>query len=207
MSVVPGAVESARSPERREEELLRFLRCSHILSSVLRELLEERFLHALGLPRLTRVQFCFLKLITLSPDLKMGEVARRLNVSPAATSKVIDRLEGLGLVVRTHSTGDRRTTLVAASEAGREVVSSYEQLKAAYIAPVIGGLGAGEARRLCELLELVCGGLLREQGAPAGICLRCAGYPSADCWIADCRTECGFQPRRSSREERAEVLS
>ena len=173
----------------------KFLRCSHILSSTLRELLEERFLRQLGQRPLTSTQFCCLKLITLNPDLQLGEVARRLNVSPAATSKAADRLVRLGLISRSASPEDRRATLLAASARGEALVRDYERMKADHVAPVVGDLGAEDLERLCDLLERVCLGLLA--GAPDSTvcCLRCAGYHDADCSIAGGRSECGFRSR------------
>src|SRR5512135_838564 len=131
----PRPRDSRPSGEVGGPGIHRFLRCSHILSSALRELLEERFLRQVSPHPLSRTQFCFLKLITLNPDLQVGEVARRLGISPAATSKAIDRLEELGLVGRLPSPDDRRATLVSASEGGRTLVRDYEQLKAASVAP------------------------------------------------------------------------
>ncbi len=175
--------------------VFRLLRCSHILSSALRELLEERFLRQVGGHPLSRSQFCFLKLIALNPDLQVGEVARRLGISPAATSKAVDRLEELGLLHRGALPGDRRATLLSASDDGRALVRDYERRKAETVAPVVAELGREELDRLCDLLERVSQGLLRDEGAPPDTCLRCAGYPADDCALARSATQCGFRPR------------
>ena len=108
---------------------LRFLRYSHILSSVLREFLEEKFLNEIEPKTLTRSQFCFLKLIALNTDLQVGEAARCIGVSPAACSKSIDKLEQLGLVSRETSPDDRRATLLSASNRGMNLVREFEQKK------------------------------------------------------------------------------
>jgi DNA-binding MarR family transcriptional regulator len=200
MSSSPAAAAS-RPVSGDDGSLRRFLRCGHVLSSALRELLEERFLRQLEPGGLTPAQFCFLKLITLNPDLQVGEVARRLNVSPAATSKVVDRLERLGLVSRGASAEDRRATLVSASAAGRGMVREYEELKATYIGPVISSLGPDGLERLCELLEQVCVGLLRDDAGAPTICLRCAGYYESDCLLARSPEQCGFRSRGCSRAE------
>ncbi|MCW8984112.1 MAG: MarR family transcriptional regulator, partial [Thermoanaerobaculales bacterium] len=82
------------------DEFYRFLRSGHVLRSLLREFLEEGFLRQVCRHRLTRSQFCFLKLITANSELHVGELARCLGVSPAASSKNLDKLERLGLVYR-----------------------------------------------------------------------------------------------------------
>ena len=91
----------------------RFLRTGHILSSILREILEEKFLHEVSPHTLNRAQFCLLKLIALNVDLQVGEVARWLGVSAAASSKNVDKLERLGLVARAATPTDRRATVLS----------------------------------------------------------------------------------------------
>lgn len=194
-----SSIRGASDPSTcSETEVHKFLRCSHILSSTLRELLEERFLRQLRPRPLTSTQFCCLKLITLNPDLQLGEVARRLNVSAAATSKAADRLVRLGLISRSASPDDRRATLLAASTEGETLVTDYERMKAEHVARVVGDLGPEDLDRLCELLERVCLGLLAGEAASTVPCLRCAGYHAADCRIAVARSECGFRSRRRS---------
>ena len=138
----------------------RFLRSGHVLRSILREFLEEGFLHRVCRHRLTRSQFCFLKLITAKTDLQVGELARCLGVSPAASSKNLDKLERLGLVYRESSDQDRRVILLRATVEGEELVRDYERLKAAHLAPVIDSLGREKTELLCDLLEEVCGEML-----------------------------------------------
>ena len=69
----------------------RFLRYGHVLSSLLREFLEEDFLRKVCPHRLTRSQFCFLKLIATNSAIQVGELARSLGVSAAASSKNVDK--------------------------------------------------------------------------------------------------------------------
>ncbi len=112
-----------------EEGLHRFLRCGHILGSLLKEMLEESYLGERCTHSLTRTQFCLLKLITTNADVHPSEVARYLGVSPAAVTKNVDKLERLGLVHRDPCAEDRRATLLSPSAEGRRVVTEYEDLK------------------------------------------------------------------------------
>lgn len=186
-----------------EENFYRFLRYGHVLSSLLREFLEESFLHQVCPHRLTRSQFCFLKLISANADLQMGELARSLGVSAAASSKNVDKLERLGLVSRGSSAEDRRATLITASAEGERLVHDYELLKQARLAPVIGALGREKTDQLCDLLEEVCLGLLARDTVPRATCLRCAGYYRAGCSVEKLQGECALRPRRTE-EERGE---
>lgn len=183
-------------PPSPGEDFYRFLRYGHILSSLLREFLESSFLSELCAFRMTRSQFCFLKLIAANSDLQVGELARCLGVSPAASSKNIDRLESLGLVVRETSPEDRRATLLSASAEGRQLVRDYERLKAERLEPVIDTLGEQRTRELCDLLERVCLGLLERQAVPGTPCLRCAGYFRPNCAVEALHGECALKPRR-----------
>ena len=160
-----------------------FSRYGHILSSLLREFLESSFLDQLSPYSLTRSQFCFLKLIAGNSELQVGELARCLGVSPAASSKNLDRLEELGLVVRETSTEDRRATLLSASPEGRRLVDEFERLKASRLAPVIEELGEERTEAFCDLLRDVCLGLLERTTVPDAPCMRCAGYYRPDCAV------------------------
>jgi DNA-binding MarR family transcriptional regulator len=188
------------------DDFYRFLRSGHVLRSILREFLEEGFLNRVCRHRLTRSQFCFLKLITANTDLQVGELARCLGVSPAASSKNLDRLERLGLVCRETSDQDRRAILLNATEEGEELVRDYERLKAAQLAPVIDSLGQEKTEMLCDLLEEVCGGMLARAEIPRETCLRCAGYYRPNCSFEKLQGECALRPRQRRKEERPDEM-
>jgi DNA-binding MarR family transcriptional regulator len=179
-----------------EGDFFRFLRYGHILSSLLREFLESSFLEQLCPHRLTRSQFCFLKLIAANSELQVGELARCLGVSPAASSKNLDRLEELGLVIRETSPEDRRATLLSASDEGMRLVSEFERLKAERLAPAIEQLGEERTEIFCELLREVCLGLLERTSVADTPCMRCAGYYRPNCVVEQLEGECALKPRR-----------
>ncbi len=183
------------------DQFYRFLRYGHVLRSLLREFLEEDFLRQVCRHHLTRSQFCFLKLIAANSDLQVGELARSIGVSAAATSKNLDKLERLGLVVREASSEDRRAILLTASAEGRRLVRDYERHKAAQLAPVIENLGVEKTGQLCDLLEEVCSGMLARVDNPRETCLRCAGYYRADCVFEKFQGECALKPRRRGEAE------
>ena len=186
----------AADPPLHGAGFYRFLRYGHILSSLLREFLESSFLDQISPYSLSRSQFCFLKLIAGNSELQVGELARCLGVSPAASSKNIDRLERLGLVVRETSPEDRRATLLTVSPDGRRLVEDFERLKASQLAPVIEELGEERTEEFCDLLREICLGLLERTTAPDAPCMRCAGYYSPDCSVVELHGECALKPRR-----------
>jgi DNA-binding MarR family transcriptional regulator len=184
----------------------RFLRSGHVLRSLLREFLEEDFLRQVCRHKLTRAQFCFLKLIAANADLQVCELARCLGVSPAASSKNLDKLERLGLVTRGTSSEDRRAILLSASDAGKNLVADYERLKAARLAPVIATLGQDKTEQLCDLLEEVCVGILERAANPRDSCLRCAGYFSPACSFEKPQGSCAFRSRHRRGEANVDDL-
>lgn len=195
-SAQPGSIDDSTSPPGAD--FFRFLRYGHILSSLLREFLESSFLDEFCPHKLTRSQFCFLKLIAGNAELQVGELARYLGVSPAASSKNLDRLEDLGLVARETSAEDRRATLLSASPEGRRLVEDFERLKASRLAPVIAELGEERTEEFCELLREVCLGLLAQTAGAEEPCMRCAGYYRPDCSVEALQGECALKPRRGA---------
>jgi DNA-binding MarR family transcriptional regulator len=53
-----------------------------------------------------------LDIIDLSGGISAGELARAVDLSPAAVTSVIDRLEGMGFVERTRDPEDRRRVII-----------------------------------------------------------------------------------------------
>jgi DNA-binding MarR family transcriptional regulator len=56
--------------------------------------------------------------------LPLGKVGARLQVHPTSVTNLIDGLERLGYVERTPHPSDRRTTLAAITESGRDVAEA-----------------------------------------------------------------------------------
>ena len=87
-------------------------------------------------------------------SLPLGKVGARLQVHPASVTNAVDRLQAQGLVRRDPHPTDRRTTLAAITDAGREVVArSTARLNDEVFTAL--GLTADEAISLVRLLEKV----------------------------------------------------
>lgn len=193
-------------------DYIRLLRNSHIFSSAVREILEQKFLKEASSLPLTLSQFHLLKLMSINGQHQVHEVAEFLGVSPAAASKNIDKLEGLGLVSRTPSRGDRRATLLKITSKGRKLVLAYEELKAARLYPVLDKFKSKEINELSRLLERFSVEVFKleereEQGSTNGYCLRCAAYLENDCPVGDIRGGCPYYKvhEAHSHNDRAKV--
>ena len=86
-------------------------------SLLLKMLLEERLQEAEGL--LLADNEALLNSGHADEPLRMSDIAHRLVLSRGGTTKVIDRLEGMGYVSRRPDTEDRRATVVELTRAGR----------------------------------------------------------------------------------------
>jgi DNA-binding MarR family transcriptional regulator len=189
--------------DRRHQngELFAFLRYSHIFASLVREILEEKILAEVSPAPLSLSQFHLLKLIAVNGEHQVGEAADFLGVSPPACTKNIDKLEGLGLVSRSPSPGDRRATLLTSSSKGRKLVEEYEALKEERLAPVLAGFRAGELGQLAGLLERFSLRLLKAEDTGDGLCFRCSAYYTESCPVDHVHGGCPYQRIRTPRSK------
>jgi len=160
--------------------------------------LEVKFLAETTQHPLTLLQFHLLKLIALNGDHQMGEIANFLGVSAPAATKNIDKLERLGLVVRSPSKGDRRATLLSSSSKGRRLVQKYEDLKATRLGPVLREFKREELDDFSQLLERFSLCLLKNEESADGLCLRCSAYCEDHCPVAQVRGGCLYQKVRGA---------
>jgi DNA-binding MarR family transcriptional regulator len=182
-----------------ESQLFELLRYSHIFASVVREILEIKLLNEVCPTSLTLSQFHLLKLISLDGKHQVGQVADFLGVSPPAATKNVDKLEGLGLVFRKQSKGDRRATLLSSSAKGRRLVEKYETLKAERLTPVIDAFSTDELDQLARWLERFSLVLLHAEDSGEDLCFRCSAYFEDQCPVTQLRESCPYQKVCGSR--------
>ena len=68
-------------------------------------------------------QFFLLSYLATSKELTMTDIARKMGHSTAAATGLVDRLEKLGYMERTHAIDDRRKVLVRVTAKGVDLVS------------------------------------------------------------------------------------
>lgn len=204
---------TARTPGTRgrgaphdDDALFELLRYSHIFASLVREVLEAKYLEEVSRDSLTLSQLHLLKLVSLNGQHQVGEVADFLGVSAPAASKNIDKLERLGLLTRNRSKGDRRATLLSCSARGRRLVEEYETLKTDRLAPVLARFSREELGQLSRLLEKFSLLLIQNEDGNGGVCLRCSAYYDADCPVSRLRDGCPYQKALRSHSDTASPL-
>ncbi|MGN1158659.1 MAG: MarR family winged helix-turn-helix transcriptional regulator [Lachnospiraceae bacterium] len=87
--------------------------------------------------------------------LTQRELTRRLGIQPGSVSEVIGKLEASGLIVRTPSRTDHRTTDIALTEEGKAVAQKAAEQREERHRQMFSSLSEKEKTQLLFLLEKV----------------------------------------------------
>ena len=130
------------------------------LSACWRELgsiLASRRLHSSLHPelgkKLTPSKLRALEVLAQHESLRVGELADRVGVDDTTATRLVDRLEDLGLAERHSAEGDRRAILVGLTREGRELVDGVSAQRQQFFADVLGSLDPDERVQLVRLTE------------------------------------------------------
>lgn len=134
----------------QEEALLNLVATAEAVNK-----LGDQFLKPLGV---SRAQFNILLLLRYegAEGLKQVDISRRLIITSANVSVLLDRMEGHGWLRR--ETADRRTNLIHLTPAGRGLFEKIEPVYNRQVLAVMQGLDGGELTQLTRLLEKLRGG-------------------------------------------------
>ena len=128
------------------------------LSARWRELgtiLASRRLHALLHPelgaKLTPSKVRALALIAESGGLRIGELADRVGVDDTTATRMVDRLEELGMAERHDAEGDRRATLVELTGEGVALMEGVAAQRLLFFCDVLEALEPEERTQLVHL--------------------------------------------------------
>ncbi len=114
-------------------------------------------------------QLSALQMIADDESTTLGDVARKLMVTPAVVTGLIDRLEKRGYVRRVNSTGDRRRVNLAVTPEGRKASRTAEQRLVGEVAAKMDSFSASELKTIeqgLDLLDRVVRQLESERGGP-----------------------------------------
>ncbi|WP_427015695.1 MarR family winged helix-turn-helix transcriptional regulator [Pseudarthrobacter sp. P1] len=87
-----------------------------------------------------------------SSGLRLKDLAERLRIAPRSATEVVDQLEAKGLLARTPDPADRRATLVAATDAGRELSDSVGEARRGKSTEYFARLGEADRAELARIL-------------------------------------------------------
>jgi DNA-binding MarR family transcriptional regulator len=139
------------------------VRCETRLYNALNDRLRDR--HGI-----VTSQFEALRYLRDHPGARVADLAAEFAIGIGATSKSVDRLEKQGWAVRQPNPADRRSSLLALTDAGTRLVDAAEKTFAEGLAELIGGtLDGSSVSAAARALAALRSGLEREQiGVPTG---------------------------------------
>lgn len=120
----------------------------------------ERELAAAG-HELTFSQFMAMKKLTLGIA-SVTDLARAADLNPGAMTRLLDKLEARGLLVRVADPGDRRALHIHLTEAGRTMWRDIDQCGQRVRERALHGMDEATRTQLTRLLEQVRDSLTRE---------------------------------------------
>ena len=131
-------------------------------------LLQRRFLIDLfrqtSAKRLSIPQFTVLGVLAVESGVPMGVLAKRMGHATSATTGLVDRLEGVGLVRRQALKGDRRQKLVEITAKGKELMGRLQGELRQHLSAILGQLDLGDQDawvRIYRVMENYCRDLPR----------------------------------------------
>jgi DNA-binding MarR family transcriptional regulator len=105
-----------------------------------------------GLPsKLTPTKLHALDLLEEWDGLRIGELADRVGLDETTATRLVDRLEAVGLAERLSDVGDRRATVVSLTPAGHELVANVNARRQLFFCDVLAVLEPDERTQLVHL--------------------------------------------------------
>lgn len=100
----------------------------------------------------TTAQTAVLFLLARKGERRMGDIGETLSLNPPAVTGLVNRMEALGLVVKTASRTDKRSAVVSLTEKGRAVGDGADHVLRDLNLELEAWLGADDADRLHDIL-------------------------------------------------------
>lgn len=124
----------------------------------LRRILRATELHAKEVAQsagLTPVQLRVVQIVAETGTSTGGAIARRMHVAPATITAMVDKLERAGHVARQPSQTDRRQTIIALTDRGRDALRRAPDALQQRFAAEFGALADWEQAMVVAVLERV----------------------------------------------------
>jgi DNA-binding MarR family transcriptional regulator len=132
---------------------------------------------------LSRNQYYILNILATSGEFLISDLARILDISPAAVSKNIDRMEQLNLVQRRARPGDRRSLEVFLLPEGQAIVDEFDRVTEEKQQPMMDQFTSEEKTMLLDLLQRIVKYTVDLDHKTELICLQCGGACGPTCVV------------------------
>lgn len=134
-----------------ERRLKRFGQLIYFLNSKIDEITAVELADV----NITREQIYMLEMIITEENMTQKKLIYKINKEQTAVSRAIKKLVDSGYVTKEQSIYDLRSTVLKATEKGREITTQAEAIKAKVVSSFMKELNDEEAEDLIELLEKI----------------------------------------------------
>jgi DNA-binding MarR family transcriptional regulator len=136
------------APDSRDEQVL------VALERALRMAAKRVFTLPLDASRqIDRSGYVVLSILIDRGELRLSDVAAALELDASTVSRQVRQLDAAGLVTRRADPADGRATLLAATEAGKNLSSELQRLRVDRLGAALAGWSAADRRHLVRLTE------------------------------------------------------
>lgn len=104
---------------------------------------------------LTTEQFHVLKSLSEDGGISQNRLCEMVDKSPANMTRILDRLEKKGCIARSSNPDDRRSTLVALTAAGEEMLQLVREELTGFEAEITAGLSGRQVQEIKDGLRTV----------------------------------------------------
>lgn len=112
---------------------------------------------------LSLVEFMAVKKVHEKDNMTIQEIGNALNITKSGASKITDRLENKGYVLREHSSIDGRVCCVGITDKGLEAITKIEERYTDYVGEMLKDFEPNSVDNVKNVLEALVT-LVRKQG-------------------------------------------
>lgn len=168
----------------------------HILSHIVRDVCEKKYLENSAPSFITNTQFTILRILSNTDSITVTELAELLQVSKPAASKNVDILFRNKLVNRVILETDRRTTSLSLRPKGKKIVQNYDLLRLNQQCNVLDNFSEEEQVQFVSLIEKYILQCIADQSFDLEVlCLQCSGRLGEQCSVGKHAGNCHFKVR------------
>ena len=110
-------------------------------------------------------------------DVRMGDLATRLGLAESSVTRLVDRLEGVGLAIRRPSAGDRRCVEAGLTPEGRKVVRRVLAERREFLDEILQTLDPNERGEFVRLFGVMAAALRARRAASSSATGRVEARP------------------------------
>ncbi len=193
--------------ENSRADLVRaFLGSAHIFANAVSQIIEQKVWREAAGNQLTVSQLKLLKLVALSGEHKIGDVAAFLGISNAAASKAVDKLVRRMLLRRSEGEVDRRAINLSVTGPGRRLLEVHESATREKLAEILGKMPTEALSDLTRLLDQVSAQIIAYSAQSEDICVQCGIYFRERCLVGqELSRQCLYMRQKDGERKVAEV--